>query len=240
VLGTVPVEADGSAHFRVPAGVIVFFQALDARGIAVQTMKSVTHVQPGQTLSCAGCHEDRATSPISRPVLAAAREPSRITVGPSGSWPLRFDELVQPVLNQKCTSCHGAQSQDAQAAKYDLTPAKAYSSLVGYGKPSLQDQVWAGYRRGFSVEGDAIAARSALLALLNAPKGHYEVKLSSEDLERLVVWMDAYAQRAGSFSAAQEKELKTLRQAHAGLLLDRPTATSAPLKTARLAAPVRP
>ena len=29
VLGTVPVEADGSAHFRVPSGVPVFFQALD-------------------------------------------------------------------------------------------------------------------------------------------------------------------------------------------------------------------
>ena len=32
VLGTVPVEADGSAYFRVPSGVSLFFQALDAAG----------------------------------------------------------------------------------------------------------------------------------------------------------------------------------------------------------------
>ncbi|HSH16031.1 MAG TPA: discoidin domain-containing protein, partial [Verrucomicrobiae bacterium] len=57
VLGTVPVEADGSAYFRVPSGVALFFQALDAQGRAVQTMRSATHVQPGQTLSCNGCHD---------------------------------------------------------------------------------------------------------------------------------------------------------------------------------------
>ncbi|MGB2820871.1 MAG: hypothetical protein WBF17_07815, partial [Phycisphaerae bacterium] len=46
VLGTVPIEPDGSAYFRMPAGVNVFFQALDAHGRAVQTMRTVTYVQP--------------------------------------------------------------------------------------------------------------------------------------------------------------------------------------------------
>ncbi len=81
VLGTVPVEADGSAYFRVPAGVIVFFQALDERGVAVQTMRSATHVQPGQTLSCIGCHEPRQQAPPAKPALAGLREPSRLTRG---------------------------------------------------------------------------------------------------------------------------------------------------------------
>jgi hypothetical protein len=224
VLGTVPVEADGSAHFRAPAGVIVFFQALDARGVAMQTMRSVTHVQPGQTLGCAGCHEDRNTAPLRQRSLAAARAPSRITPGPDGSWPLRFDRLVQPVLEQSCVSCHRPNSGDAQAAKFDLSPAKAYDTLVHYGKPSLSDQVWTGYRRGFSIEGDGIASRSALLALLSQPEGHYKIKLSAPDWERLVVWMDAYAQRVGSFSEAQEKQLEELRAACAsdGLFANRP------------------
>jgi hypothetical protein len=225
VLGTVPVEADGSAYFRAPAGVIVFFQALDERGLAVQTMRSATHLQPGQTLGCIGCHEHRQQAPPRRPALAVLREPSKITVGPDGSWPLRFDKLVQPVLEAKCVSCHRPQSQDAKAATFDLTAAKSYAALVGYGKPSLRDQVWAGYRRGFSVEGEGPARRSALLALLD--QGHYDVKLTASDRERLFTWMDTYAQRAGAFDAAQEARLEELRRASAPLLIERRPAETA-------------
>jgi hypothetical protein len=47
VLGTVPVEADGSAFFRAPARIPLAFQALDERGMAVQMMRSVVYLQPG-------------------------------------------------------------------------------------------------------------------------------------------------------------------------------------------------
>jgi hypothetical protein len=218
VLGTVPVESDGSAYFRAPAGVIVFFQALDKRGVAVQTMKSVTHLQPGQTLSCAGCHEDRNSAPVNRPSLASMREPSRITVGPSGSWPLRFDELIQPVLDRNCTSCHRSDAQDKLAAKFDLTPAKSYEALTTYGKPSLTEQVQEGYVRGYSIESDGLAAKSALFSLLTKPGDHPKIDLAPDDLERFIVWMDSYAQRIGSFSKEQEEELKQLRSAHSDLL----------------------
>jgi hypothetical protein len=221
VLGTVPVADDGSAHFRVPAGVIVFFQALDACGLAVQTMRSATHVQPGQTLSCIGCHESRLAAPPVRPPLAAAHEPSKILLGPEGSWSLRFDRLVQPVLDQHCVSCHRPDGEDKKAAQCDLTAVKAYDTLVQYGKPSLQDQVWAGYRQGFSIEGEGVARRSALLALLTQPGGHENVKLNADSLERLIVWMDTYAQRAGVFSEDQERQLEALRRASADLLIER-------------------
>lgn len=228
VLGTVPVEADGSAYFRVPSGVIVFFQALDADGLAVQTMRSVTHVQPGQTLSCGGCHEPRQRAPAAHPVLATTREPSRISVGPDGSWALRFDQLVQPVLDRQCVSCHDAQSRDLQAAKWDLTPAKAYDTLVGYGKPSLTDQVWTAYRRGYSIEGEGITRRSALWTLLTNPKGHAGVHLDAAARERLATWMDTYAQRLGVFSEDQAKRLEDLRKAQADLLVERrPSGTAA-------------
>jgi hypothetical protein len=227
VLGTVPVEVDGSAYFRAPAGVILFFQALDELGVAIQTMRSASHVQAGQTLSCVGCHEHRQTAPPALLSLAAAREPSRITVGPEGSWVFRFDQLVQPVLDRQCVSCHNPKNEDRVAARSDLTPARAYETLVGFGKPSLQEQVWAGYRRGHSTEGEGIAQKSALLSLLSQPGGHREVKLSSADLERLVVWMDAYAQRLGAFDERQERELVRLRKAWAGLLIERQPAQTA-------------
>jgi len=219
VLGTVPVEPDGSAYFRVPAGVIVFFQALDGSGLAVQTMRSATHVQPGQTVGCIGCHEHRQQAPPARPVLAALRQPSKITPGPDGSWPVDFGRLVQPVLEAKCVRCHSPSAQDAKAAKFDLTSARAYENLISFGKPSLRDQVWAAYRRGYSIEGEGPARRSALMALL--ARGHHEVKLTEADWERLLTWMDTYAQRRGAFSAEQEAELVRLRQAWADLLNER-------------------
>ncbi len=70
-------------RFRVPSGIPVFFQALDRQGLAVQTMRSLTYVQPGQTLSCIGCHESREAAPPVRAVSTALRhEPSKITPGP--------------------------------------------------------------------------------------------------------------------------------------------------------------
>jgi len=63
VLGTVPVEADGSAYFEVPARTPVYFQLLDERGQVVQTMRSWSTLQPGETQSCVGCHESKNESP---------------------------------------------------------------------------------------------------------------------------------------------------------------------------------
>lgn len=229
VLGTAPVESDGSAFFRVPAGVIVFFQALDERGVAVQTMRGATHVQPGQTLSCIGCHERRDEAPPARMALASLREPSRLTAGPEGSWPLRFDRLVQPVLDRQCVSCHHPKAEDALAAKIDLTPAKAYATLVRFGQPNVQDQVMAAYRRGLSIAGDGIAQRSALMVLLDAPQKHYSVQLDADARERLLTWLDTYAQRQGHFSDEQERELIELRQASRALIIERPVVRPAAL-----------
>ena len=48
-LGSVPVEEDGSALFEAPAGVPILFHAVNERGVAVQGMRSVTYVAPGET-----------------------------------------------------------------------------------------------------------------------------------------------------------------------------------------------
>ena len=62
VLGEVDVNPDGSCLFRCPALNAVYFQLLDERGRCVQTMRSWTHLQPGETASCLGCHESRRTA----------------------------------------------------------------------------------------------------------------------------------------------------------------------------------
>jgi len=219
VLGTVPVEADGSAHFKVPAGVNLFLQALDADGMAIQTMRTVTSVQPGHTVSCIGCHEQRQEAAPNIVASAAARPPSAITPGPEGSWPLRYDKLVQPVLDRHCVRCH-APGADAKAiAKLDLTPAKSYGLLVNYGGPSLYGYVRGYYGKSQSDPGKGAALTSPLLAHLR--KGHKDVKLDPDAWERLITWMDTYAQRQGHFSPEQEAALAAFRQRAAALLAER-------------------
>ncbi len=58
---------------------------------------------------------------------------------------------------------------------------------------------------------------SELLALLR--KGHYDVKLDTDDWQRLITWMDTYGQRQGAFSRDQEEELRRLRHRVANLLV---------------------
>ena len=135
------------------------------------------------------------------------RPPSKITPGPDGSWPLRFDTLVEPVLKARCVSCH---QPDAEAADFDLTPRKAYDSLLDYGKPSLREHVRARYLKGRSIAGACAASVNPVVKLLR--DGHYDVELSQDDWNRLYTWMDTYGQRQGSFSPEQEERLRQLRQ----------------------------
>jgi hypothetical protein len=217
LLGTVPVEPDGSAYFRVPSGIPVFFQAVDGDGLAIQTMRTLTYVWPKQTLSCVGCHESREAAPPTpgRHPLAAARESSRLIPGPAGSWPLRFDVLVQPVLDRQCVSCHRPGSGNEKGSRLDLTAAKAYDSLLSFGGKDLRQLA---FEKDRSIVGDCPARKSKLMALLRDPKGHEGVRLDADSLARLAAWMDLYAQRQGHFSDKQEQELTRLREQMAPLL----------------------
>jgi hypothetical protein len=216
VLGTVPVDADGSAHFVAPSGVNLFFQALDAQGRALQTMRSVSYVQPGETRACVGCHENRHTAPPPGPAPAAAfRRPSKIAPGPEGSWPFRYDQLVQPVLDRSCVACHG------EGTNLVLTATRSYNALVLYGKPSVNDRVQADYHRGASQEGQGLARDAALVRWLDRADTPCAGKLDADGWSRLILWLDLYGQRLGSFSDEQERELRELRARWAPLLEER-------------------
>jgi hypothetical protein len=215
VLGTVPVESDGSAHFRVPSGVPLLFQAIDRSGVAVQTMRSLTFVMPGQTLSCVGCHEHRDVAPaVGGPVRAALRAPSRITPGPDGSWPLSYDQLVQPVLDRQCVRCHRPGGESAVASRLDLTPARSYQSLLD---ASGGDLARLAHERDRSIAGQGVAANSKVWNLLTAALGHQGVSLDTDSRNRLATWMDTYAQRQGHYSDEQGRELARFRTRLTGL-----------------------
>ncbi|MHC4252802.1 MAG: HzsA-related protein, partial [Planctomycetota bacterium] len=108
IVGTVPVEPDGSAHFELPADRAFFFVALDENNLSVKRMQSFLSVAPGETTSCVGCHESRtqAMPPIER-ISAAKRPPSKVTPVAHVPDVIDFPRDVQPVLDRHCVRCHG-------------------------------------------------------------------------------------------------------------------------------------
>ena len=221
VLGTVPVEADGSANFEAPSNVTLFFQALDEEGVVVQTMRSAVSLQAGQTWSCAGCHEAKdqnaGIAPKPQQPLAARRGPSRLTPEAEGSWPFRFDRLVQPVLAKTCVRCHtGAQGKPFA---FSEDPRAAWKTLSDAGKNPVRGLVKRQYMTGESLPGTSIAAQSALLPHLRKLKKDGEIQ--PDAFNRLVLWLDIYGQYEGHFNAWQEDELIALRKEWAAIgLLD--------------------
>ncbi len=140
VWGFASVEPDGSAHFRVPAQVPIYFMALDAQGQAIQRMRSFTHLMPGEQQSCVGCHADRnyVTPDVTARPLAARRPPQDLTPPEWGVCGFSYPHIVQPVLDQYCVECHNAQAPEGGVdLSGDLTDFfnVSYETLARQGNP---------------------------------------------------------------------------------------------------------
>ena len=212
ILGTVPVEPDGSAYFAVPAETFVYFQLLDEDGMMIQSMRSGASVQPGERAGCTGCHENRRTAP---PVpgaatpLALRRPASRLAdwYGPPRAF--SFIDEVQPVFNRHCVSCHDYGKP--AGAKLNLAPdrtiafntaynevwRKRYLRCVGAGPAEIQQA----YSWGSHV--------SPLVEEILRPKvaEHNDLKLSREDLDRVITWVDLNAVYYPHYASAYPNSL---------------------------------
>lgn len=212
VLGTVPVESDGSAYFEAPPGKAIYFQAIDPQGLAIQSMRSATYLHPGEQLVCQGCHESKhqsATSPLAP--LALRRGPSPIRAEADGSNPFNYVRLVQPVLDRHCVACH------QEKKTLDLTGivegkfgwTRSYTNLAGkYGfyftvyNGSIREPLHGGSR----TTAGQFGARAAKLLDYLGPK-HYGVQISDEDAHRVTLWLDCNSEFYGSYenTAAQSR-----------------------------------
>lgn len=216
VIGTVPVEEDGSVYFEAPVGVPIYFQALNEKGLAVQNMRSATYVHRGERLVCQGCHEPRhrPVTATKRVTMALKREPSKIKQDVSGSWPVFYPELVQKqVIDKKCLPCHTKERKGANLAGIDprfenqkLPPhGEKYSSFhslagrcmffSGGNGSIMNDHMRGGGSR--SVAGRIGALGSPLYHML--AKGHHDVNLTDEEMHRLTLWMDTNCMFFGDY-----------------------------------------
>jgi hypothetical protein len=189
-LGIVRVEEDGSAHFYAPAGRVLYFQALDKDFNEIQRMRSVIQLQPGEKRGCIGCHESRQMAPVNarRPLarVACDLEP------PSwGASPFSFEQVVQPVLNARCTQCHDAQNKDGidltGTLDADKTPA-SYRTLITKGLVHYLDCGWnsGGCEKLPPLTFGSI--KSKLWEVLNA--SHHDVRLTTDEMVRIKTWID--------------------------------------------------
>jgi hypothetical protein len=140
--GLVPVEADGSAHFIVPADANIFLQALDKDCLAVQTERTFVNYRPGEVRACIGCHETPESAmkqggAVRENRQAFSRAPSRPGPQPGearGQRPLHYAYDVQPLFDRHCVSCHGNAEKLAGGLDLTRTPTRkfsvSYESLV--------------------------------------------------------------------------------------------------------------
>jgi hypothetical protein len=207
VLGTVPVEDDGSVHFRMPAAVPVYFQAIGPDGTAIQSMKSDTYLHPGEEMTCLGCHEPKHRTNTAQTTgkmpLAMQRPPSEIQpeLKEKGAYPVFFPKLVQPVLDEKCVGCH---------KKHDKAPdLSGEPARHGWSKSfhSLGDFAWAKHggngalkrKNGTSrsIPNEVGARASSLYKMLK--KGHHKVELTDEEMRRITLWLDTNSNFYGAY-----------------------------------------
>ena len=210
VLGTVPVEEDGSAHFYLPPGKEVFFQALDARGLAVQSMRSGTYVHAGEKLVCAGCHERKqraSPAALEERGVAFRRLPSEIRPEVEGSNPLSYPRLVQPVLDKHCVECHAKKAGkpkvidlargDWQKDRYHWYASYRYLYPYAFHFGAKFHPGYDGWTSARTVPGKFGARASKLVELLD--KGHYDVKLSPVEFRRITLWLDCNSDFFGAY-----------------------------------------
>ncbi|WP_338394756.1 SUMF1/EgtB/PvdO family nonheme iron enzyme [Fulvitalea axinellae] len=188
VLGTVPVYEDGSAMFKIPANVAISLQPLDEHGQAMQIMRSWLTAMPGETISCIGCHEDQNTVPVPKRTIASNRSPVDIKPFYGEVRPFSFVNEVQPVLDAKCVGCHNGNDPELPnfADKTTLpyrNVSRSYFDLQKFvRRPGPESDLHVLTPMDFH------ASTSEVIMKLN--KGHHNVKLTKEERDRLVTWID--------------------------------------------------
>ncbi|MEG2527876.1 MAG: SUMF1/EgtB/PvdO family nonheme iron enzyme [Mucinivorans sp.] len=213
-LGIVPIEADGSALFTIPANTTISLQPLDSTGAAIQLMRSWFVGMPGETVSCVGCHEDQNMIAMPKRVIASQMKPRTITEPEGGIRPFKFDLEIQPILDRACVACHNG------------TDLKGGIDYTGGRMESIGD--WAGarefsksylafhpyfYRQGPEAEMAVLnpyeynVSNSEMIQMLR--KGHHGVELTPYEWNRLITWVDFNLPYNSSFPASPHEVLNT-------------------------------
>jgi hypothetical protein len=215
VLGTVPIESDGSVYFEAPPCKSLHFQLLDEHHRTLHTMRSFTNLMPGEKRGCVGCHQTHSATPEGKTGLAMRKAPAKITPYPWGpDYSLGYQRDIQPILDKHCGACH--QGTGKARAKLDLTlrPSadfgtfpEPYVTLTlgnkrshGGGFPGVceggiagtilaEAKPWRPADYGVIPPMTKLSYTSKLIEIASSGK-HNNVKLDTDSLLKLILWVD--------------------------------------------------
>jgi hypothetical protein len=208
VLGTVPVEADGSASFILPANRPVFFVALDKNDMSIKRMQSFTSIAPGETTTCLGCHEDRKQAPSSSngPLAALKRAPSIIEPFKGIPDIIDFHRDIQPILDKNCVTCHNFKDHKGNVVlEGDLSHHYAISWYTLFARKQIADG-----RNGYANRAPRTIGSSASRLMKKIDGSHGDVKLSDKEWRTVWMWVESAATYVGSYAALRPLEQRKL------------------------------
>jgi hypothetical protein len=201
ILGTVPIEPDGSAYMELPAMRSLFFVALDENNNSVKRMHSFLTIMPGETTSCVGCHEQRQRTPFppeGGKLQALGRPPNRVT--PLAGIPEVFDypRDIQPILDKHCVACHdydqrtggviltGDHGPIFSHSYYTLTARQLFSD----GRDRLRTNL---------PPRSVGTSASPLMKMLDG--SHYDAQLTQHEQDMVRYWIESAAPYPGTYAA---------------------------------------
>lgn len=201
VLGTVPVEKDGSVMVKIPYNMPISIQPIDKEGRALQVMRSWTVAQRGEVVSCVGCHEPSRAAPLSKAALASRKAPQVITPWSKTGriYGFGFQREIQPILDKYCVGCHDGSAElttggskperpnfmDNSEERFNVKAnfGKSYMALHPYvRRPGPESNLH------ILTPMDYHTSTSPLFQMLE--KGHHGVKVDEESMRQLATWVD--------------------------------------------------
>ena len=205
VLGTVPVQEDGSTKFIVPANMPIAVQPLDEKGRAMQLMRSWMTAMPGEVLQCNGCHESQNSAALTKRTMAVNGPASVITPWRGKTRGFDYSREVQPVIDRHCVGCHDGEPLDDGTVTVNLRGDRMIDDFKMVtagnggnrgGKFSVGYAELHRYVRRSGIESDIHlltpmefhAGTTELVQMLE--KGHHGVRLDDEAWDRIITWID--------------------------------------------------
>ncbi len=201
ILGTVPVESDGSAYFELPALRSLFFIALDENDMSVKRMQSFMMVMPGETTSCVGCHEHRTRPPANTgvgSVAAVKRAADRIEPIADAPQVFDFPRDIQPILDRNCLKCHDYDKRSGGAIlagdrsriySHAYVTLMSRPGLVSHGRDSA----------GNTAPRKIGSSASRLMSKIDG--SHHKVRVSQLERKLVRLWIESGAPYAGTYAA---------------------------------------
>ena len=227
--GIVPVEADGSACFVVPANANIILQALDKNYLSLQTERTFVDYMPGEVRGCVGCHEvpkSAASTTVLVPRKAMKRPPSEPGPQPGekdGRRALDYAADVQPVLDRHCLKCHGAEKPKGdlnlcgtQTNLFNVS----YENLLPDRRRVLGPVIGENHPKTGNVEylpAKSLGSHASVLVAMLAPGAvqladstqaerarklaevHKDLRLSLAERVKITTWVDTNFQYYGSY-----------------------------------------